>query len=151
MTDAASSNKTSRRKHKPSASKPRSKRLPADKLREARRVAVDLFRKRPDWISFHRALYGVGGEIVRLFPTAAERDAFAQTGLYGEIDAMEEELRRKRIPPKEADPEPTRIITVRLPRSVHEALREEASSRNTSINKLCIAKLISVIEASPDE
>ena len=113
----------------------------ANGLSLARRVAVDLHRKRPDWLSFHRALFGVDGEIMRLFPTAAEREAFMQTKEHAEIEALEEDLRRQRIP-TEADPEPTRIITVRLPRSVHEALREEASSRNISINKLCIAKLV---------
>jgi predicted HicB family RNase H-like nuclease len=112
-------------------------------------VATELHRKRPDWISFHRALFGVGGEMVRLFPSAADWDAFVKTEEYAAINAMEEDLRRQRI--KQEEPEPTRIITVRLPRSVHEALREEATLRNLSINKLCIAKLITAIEAAPEK
>jgi hypothetical protein len=150
MTDAASSRTRSsaRRKREPSSTRG-AKPLSAEKLGEARRVATELHRKRPDWISFHRALFGVGGEMVRLFPSAADWDAFVKTEEYAAINAMEEDLRRQRI--KQEEPEPTRIITVRLPRSVHEALREEATLRNLSINKLCIAKLITAIEAAPEK
>ena len=35
----------------------------------------------------------------------------------------------------------TKVITVRMPDSLHEALKKEAQERNTSMNKLCIAKL----------
>ena len=42
--------------------------------------------------------------------------------------------------------EPTRVITVRLPKSLHEALRAEAHDHKTSMNKLCIAKLLQVLE-----
>ena len=42
--------------------------------------------------------------------------------------------------------EPTRVITVRLPRSLHESLKDEANSRKTSMNQLCISKLLQVIE-----
>ena len=38
--------------------------------------------------------------------------------------------------------EPTRVITVRIPRSMHDALKVEAHEHNTSMNKLCISKLL---------
>ena len=44
------------------------------------------------------------------------------------------------------DLEPTRVITVRLPKSLHEALRAEAHERRTSMNKLCISKLLQVVD-----
>src|SRR5688572_4723225 len=94
--------------------------LDPEKLAHASRVAIDLYLKRPDWITFHRGLFGVGGEIVRLFPSVAEREAFLKTEEYAAIEAMEESLRRERTPKE--DPNPARTITVRLPRSVHEAL-----------------------------
>jgi hypothetical protein len=37
------------------------------------------------------------------------------------------------------------VITVRLPKSLHEALRHEAHNHKTSMNKLCISKLLQVI------
>jgi predicted HicB family RNase H-like nuclease len=44
------------------------------------------------------------------------------------------------------DKEPTRVITVRLPKSIHEALRAEAHSRQISMNKLCITKLLRTLD-----
>lgn len=41
----------------------------------------------------------------------------------------------------------TRVITVRLPKSLHEALKTEAYGRKTSMNQLCISKLLQVIDA----
>ena len=45
----------------------------------------------------------------------------------------------------EIEGEDTRVITVRLPRSMHEALRAEAYTEHTSMNKLCISKLLQKI------
>ena len=42
--------------------------------------------------------------------------------------------------------EPTRVITVRLPKSLHESLRDEAYEHRTSMNKLCISKLLQFID-----
>ncbi len=39
------------------------------------------------------------------------------------------------------------MITVRLPKSLHEALRVEAHEHRTSMNKLCISKLLQFIDA----
>ena len=39
------------------------------------------------------------------------------------------------------------MITVRLPKSLHEALRDEAHEHRTSMNKLCISKLLQFIDS----
>lgn len=66
----------------------------------------------------------------------------------GEEDARQEmkggEEEDPKDPPK--NEEPTRVITVRLPRSLHEALRAEAHIHQTSMNKLCISKLLQLID-----
>ena len=54
---------------------------------------------------------------------------------------------REGDPDKPTPHEPTRVITIRLPRSLHESLRAEAHVRETSMNKLCIAKLLQALEA----
>ena len=41
--------------------------------------------------------------------------------------------------------EVTRVITVRLPESLHEALKAEAVDHKTSMNKLCISKLLQAL------
>ena len=38
------------------------------------------------------------------------------------------------------------MVTVRIPRSLHEALRVEAHEHRTSMNKLCISKLLQFID-----
>ena len=49
---------------------------------------------------------------------------------------------------EERDPsEPPQVITIRLPRCLHDALRVEAHEHRTSMNKLCISKLLQLIDA----
>lgn len=43
-------------------------------------------------------------------------------------------------------PEATAVITVRLPVSVHAALKSEAHRHETSLNKLCISKLLQPLQ-----
>ncbi|MGO8745295.1 MAG: toxin-antitoxin system HicB family antitoxin [Thermoguttaceae bacterium] len=47
---------------------------------------------------------------------------------------------------KKVPAEPTKVITVRLPRSLHEALQIEAHEHETTVNQLCISKLMQCIE-----
>ncbi len=47
---------------------------------------------------------------------------------------------------KTPKPEETKVITVRLPLSLHAALQEEAHEHRTSVNKLCISKLLQFID-----
>jgi hypothetical protein len=45
------------------------------------------------------------------------------------------------------DKEPTRVITVRLPKSLHEFLQVEAHEKCTSMNQLCISKLVQWLDS----
>jgi hypothetical protein len=71
--------------------------------------------------------------------------AFEQSEQYEKIQKLLVKLREKR-PSADAETEPTRVITVRLPKSMHESLRTEAHDLRTSMNKLCISKLLQVID-----
>ena len=53
---------------------------------------------------------------------------------------------RLKNPPKDDEEEPTKVITVRMPKSLHEFLRTEAHERKTSMNKLCISKLLQFVD-----
>ena len=109
------------------------------------RVAADLFRQQPDWVTFFREVLGVEGVIRRSFVTQQELAAFEHTKEYGEIQQMVAKLRERSNDPAD-DREPTRVITVRLPKSLHESLRTEAHERKTSMNKLCISKLLQMVD-----
>jgi len=58
---------------------------------------------------------------------------------------MLRELRQRGFVAEEGS-EPTRVITIRLPRSMHDALKTEAHEHETSMNKLCISKLLQFID-----
>ena len=109
------------------------------------RVAFELFRQDPDWVTFFRELLGVDGVVRRVFPNPLDLAQFEQTAEYGEIQQMVAKLRERAGESTESR-EPTRVITVRLPASLHESLRAEAHERKTSMNKLCISKLLQMVD-----
>jgi predicted HicB family RNase H-like nuclease len=110
----------------------------------ARHLAAMRFQNANDWVTFYREVLGVDGVVHQLFPTFEQRTAFEKTESYAEIQQMLAKLRERRGSQAQPD-EPTRVITVRLPQSLHEFLRHEAHNHRTSMNKLCISKLLQVV------
>lgn len=111
----------------------------------AHRRASEAFRRDPDWVTFYREILGVDGVIDQLFRSFDQRCEFEKTEEFAKIQQMLARLRERSRGQRQPD-EPTRVITVRLPQSLHEALRHEAHNHKTSMNKLCISKLLQVIE-----
>lgn len=118
--------------------------MTTDRKQEAFRVASELFNQNPDWVTFFREVLGVDGIIKKMFHTPDEMISFEASPEYADIQQMLAKLREKSTGDDEGR-EPTRVITVRMPKSLHESLRQEAHSRRTSMNKLCISKLLQVI------
>ncbi len=56
-----------------------------NKAQEALRLARELAQKAKSATDLHNAFFGVGGKFAELFPTRAEREAFAKTPEYQEI------------------------------------------------------------------
>lgn len=110
-------------------------------------AAYDLFSRSPapDWVTFFREVLGLNGVLRRTYRTAEALADFERSETYAEILQMLTRL-RERTPVSEDAHEPTRVITVRLPKSLHEALRVEAHEHQTSMNKLCISKLLQFID-----
>jgi len=106
-------------------------------------VARDLHQRRPDWITFFRETLGVNGAARSVFPDQEHFVRFEQSPEYAEIQSMVAGLRNAKI--RGGKDEATRVITVRLPESLHEALKAEASDHHTSMNRLCISKLLQVL------
>lgn len=115
-----------------------------EKYQEVLEVAETLYRQNPDWVTFFREVLGVEGSVRKAFPTFDELTAFEQTPQFDKIQKLLVRLREKRSN-VDVETEPTRVITVRLPKSMHEYLRTEAHDLRTSMNKLCISKLLQVI------
>lgn len=116
----------------------------ADHKQEAFRVALALYDQAPDWVTFFREVLGIGGVVRRLFPDDKALLEFEKTEEHAEIQSMLARLRQSSN--RGEAREPTRVITVRLPQSLHESLQAQAHTHQTSMNKLCISKLLHVID-----
>lgn len=99
---------------------------------------------KPSWVEFFREILGLQGLIRRHYRTPEDLANFYATETYAEILLMLSRLRERRF--NREDPnEPTRVVTVRMPKSMHEALRAEACEHRTSMNQVCLSKLLQPI------
>jgi hypothetical protein len=116
-----------------------------ERKREANRVAEEIYRQGPDWVTFLREVMGVDGVLRKLFPSNEAMLAFEKTVEYQEIRQM---LGRLRVRPvaDSREKEPLRMITVRLPKCLHEILQAEANDKQVSMNRLCITKLLQLLD-----
>ncbi len=133
--------------------RPQSPERLGNRTRQLMLAARHLVENGTDWATFYNRVLGPRGMIHRLFPEESELAAFQQTEAYRQIHQMLAELRvradesasRKRK--KYRVNETTRMITVRVPSSVHRALRDEADELGTSLNQLCVSKLLQWIDS----
>ncbi|HID76480.1 MAG TPA: hypothetical protein EYP56_10840 [Planctomycetaceae bacterium] len=109
------------------------------------RMAQEMFLSRPHWEVFFEQILGLDGVIRSTFTVPEELAEFERSETYEQIQRMLGELRRVSTPPAKRTEE-IRVITVRVPASVYEALREEAYERETTVNKLCVSKLLQHID-----
>jgi predicted HicB family RNase H-like nuclease len=116
-----------------------------EKDEDVRQLACHLYATHPDWVTFYREMLGRNGVIRRVFSTPAELVRFKQTAAYAEILRLMAKLRQQGPVARDED-EPTQVITVRVPKSMHETLRMEADEYGTTMNKLCISKLMQFID-----
>jgi predicted HicB family RNase H-like nuclease len=110
-------------------------------------VAERLHAVGPEWVIFFREVLGVDGIVRRTFNTPEALVRFECTPHYARIREMLDDLRdRERERPVERDAQ--RVVTVRMPSSLHETLKAEAEELRVSINTLCISKLIKLIDSA---
>src|SRR4051794_20992308 len=116
-----------------------------EKYQQILQSARQLFESEPDWVTFFREILGVDGVVRRQFTRLEDLTAFEKSTEFDQIQKWLVKLREQKNS-TDTESEPTRVITVRLPKSMHEYLRTEAHDLRTSMNKLCISKLLQVIE-----
>ncbi len=108
------------------------------------RVAERLHAMEPDWVVFFSEMLGVDGHVQKMFPRKAALHAFECTPQYARIRELLDDLRsRQAEAPKRQS---RRVVTVRMPRSLHETLKGEARRLGVSINQLCVTKLIRILD-----
>lgn len=108
-------------------------------------VAEQLFATTPEWLVFFREIMGLEGIVRRTFQSPDSLLRFECSPEYARIREMLDALRQQQQdqpPPRESQ----RVVTVRMPRSLHETLKAEAQQMKVSINTLCISKLLKLID-----
>ena len=117
-----------------------------EKRQEVFRVATELFNQQPDWVAFFREVLGLDGIIRRAYPDPCLSLSLNNVPSICKFNRCWPSCVKRRPDNTNNGKEPQRVITVRLPKSMHEALKEEAKQHNTSMNKLCISKLLQVVD-----
>ena len=113
---------------------------------EVRRLAVEAFPQCDNWVLFYREIFGVDGVMRKLFTTVEELKTWESSPEFFETHEMLAAL-RSQDNGKGDTIEPQRMITVRLPVSMHEAMKVESTEVGLSINKLCITKLLQKLDS----
>ncbi len=104
------------------------------------REAADLLLKGIDWAQFFRLVLGRNGLVARAFGSPEEMERYTDSESYVRLHEMWAALRRTQEG-KKAVAESLVVMTIRVPKSLHENLIDEAHRLQTSVNKLCVAKL----------
>ena len=109
-------------------------------------VAQAAFARTSDWVVFFREILGLEGVVRKIYGTREALADFETTETFAEVQQMLTILRQRSRdnPPAQ---EPIKVITVRLPKSLHDALKAEAYEYKTSMNQLCISKLLQFIDS----
>jgi predicted HicB family RNase H-like nuclease len=113
-------------------------------------VAERLYSMDPEWVVFFREVLGVDGIVRRTFRDPDALTHFECSPQYARIREMLDAL-RSRESERPSDREAQRVVTVRMPRSLHETLKAEAEQHRVSINTLCISKLMKLLDAQERE
>jgi predicted HicB family RNase H-like nuclease len=119
-----------------------------DRIQIIQKKARELYDAKQNWAVYFREILGTTGLVHKLYPEGRSLAEFEKTDEYMGLQDMLNKLRNINGQSSKAEDEGTRVITVRLPSCVHEALKNEAHQRNTSMNQLCISKLLARIEAA---
>jgi len=113
---------------------------------EVLRLAQAAFAQTGAWVVFYREMLGTDGIVRQLYPSSEEMRYFEGSSDFAELQEMVAAMRSQDASKGDAT-EPERMITIRLPKSLHDSLRIESEEMNLSINKLCISKLLQRIES----
>jgi|LakMenEpi03Aug12_release.lakeMendotaPanAssembly.Ray.scaffolds.fasta_scaffold00114_2 hypothetical protein len=107
--------------------------------------ATELFGLAPSWVAFFRATMARGGLVSKLFVTPEERKEYWCSPEHHQVLEMLTVLRSRDLPECEAG-EPSRMITIRIPKCLHEFICDEANELEVSVNKLCISRILMQVD-----
>ena len=116
-----------------------------DRCHWVQQVAAELFGVAPTWTAFYRETLGVDGVAHRIFADAQDYRNYEDSECHTKVLEMLTVLRSRDL----ADCDPTetqRMITVRIPKSLHDRICAEANELDVSVNKLAITRLLQRVD-----
>lgn len=119
---------------------------------EVTRLAHEAFAKTTSWVVFYREMLGVEGVVATLYPTKEERQFFETQPEFLELLEIVTSLRSQDTSKMDAY-EPTRMLTVRMPRSLHAEVIRRSEEQGLSLNSYAITKLLQPVDKrfTPEE
>lgn len=110
----------------------------SDILAEAKSLA----EKSKTWADLSNAMFDpIDGLVMKRFPDAAERAAFRKSDTYMTMHKLVEQKMEETGVVAGSKPKKSGRFVVRLPKTLHAALEQEATMEGTSLNQLVVAKL----------
>lgn len=121
-----------------------------DQVDQIMKRVADIYSRSTDWIEFHQSVLGPQGVVRTMLQEPRDLAIFERSPEYQQIQTMLSALRGDSGEPGGRE-EPTRVLTIRVPLSLHRALKGEAHQHQTSVNKWCITKLLQDLELPDSE
>lgn len=115
------------------------------KAKQILEFARELEANKTDWINAHNSIFGPGGKATELFTNQQDRTAFAQTEEFANVWEIINRLKKSAGATHVDD---SGKFNLRLPVSLHSALKHEAEEEGVSLNQLCLAKLSVSLKAA---
>ena len=114
----------------------------AAKEKDILQSAEDMAASVSTWADLSNALFDpINGLITKAYPSLEERAAFLKTKEYKRIRGLISAAMDKTGLIGGARPKKSGKFVVRLPKSLHAALEQEASDEGVSLNQLVVTKL----------
>jgi predicted HicB family RNase H-like nuclease len=113
--------------------------------------ARELARAAKTWAEFSNSLFNPDdGIITQAYPSRSDREAFMKSDTYRRIRELLNETIERTGLVEGATPQKSGRFMVRVPRSLHAALEQEAAHEGVSLNQLVAYKLAAQIQQPVD-
>lgn len=117
-------------------------RVPAKKLEQFSAAVDKAASETTTFVDLWNRITGVGGTVQQLFPDRSERTAFMESDQWKRYqELVSQRMGGSQEKMMRGMPDASGNLSVRLPRSLHAALKLEAEEEGVSINQLIVAKL----------
>lgn len=99
------------------------------------------------WVELSNLIFGPGGPAMQLFPDREDRSKWVKSDSFAELQAIIDSLPEGKVRETPSREDCNGKILVRLPKSIHAALLQEAELEDISLNQLILSKLCVQLKA----